>query len=969
MSTSFRPYISKKQLVEILDPQSNKKVYLYIFDIKFTTNKVYIWQIKKKYSDFQEFYVSLNKETQAGYLSVVPALPGGIKFDSSSHEEKFMQLENYLQRLESINDVCRNKYFWEFLEVSALSFDGSSKKRKEGYVLKRTGGKVVNEKMCCNLGKHFKRLQRRWMIVKDNMIGYLSSNTKEILHEVLIYKGRFEINYGVEATGYEDGVLITTTRRNLMFRAGDVINRIEWVKAITEAYEESEWFNHYPRFDSSFPLRMHNNAKWYIDGQNYYNDVLKALTSATKEVYISDWWLSPELYLKRPNISYPDSQLLDVLGKLADKGVTVCVHLYKEVSFVLSLNSLHTKKVLKARSPNIKVIRHPHRSVVGGQFLWSHHEKIVCIDHDVAFIGGLDLCYGRYDTPEHTLVDTIYPYTWNGIEYSNVRVLDFTDVEEWERDIIDRNSIPRMPWHDVAVKIVGKAAGDITLHFIELWNHVMTDITGDYWKDKDLLHPKPAQEQELNLYSTILEYPSITENLSLQKPQEIEFSRNQEKIRSFSMISNPSSYSRIDALALDKLIDQEEGPNNMILYNFSTKSKNEYEDKKIFSTRFRNYSLLPTNTSKSREQLEFQDEILFREEIEADQAQGDEAWAKNLLLPKFNKLKTTGCCNCQIVRSAGLWSMGLEKKEHSIHAAYLHLILEAKNFIYIENQFFISSTAGCPVKNQIAQALIERIKIAAAEKENFKVIVIMPLLPGFQGRIQDSSLLRVQLHWEYQTICRGLSSIYEQLKLDKNIINPDDYISFYSLRNHGILNTKPVTEIVYIHSKLMIIDDDIAILGSANINDRSMLGNKDSEIAVIVTDENKIDTVLAGENKKVSEFSYSLRISLFKEFLNNQNEEVIRDPLSDKFTSLWMTTAQNNTSLYRHIFRSCPDDEIETLDHIEPFQKKANIDEYMALKDSFQGLLVQFPLKFLERENLKISIFNKEYLLPDENFI
>jgi phospholipase D1/2 len=36
---------------------------------------------------------------------------------------------------------------------------------------------------------------------------------------------------------------------------------------------------------------------------------------------------------------------------------------------------------------------------------------------------------------------------------------------------------------------------------------------------------------------------------------------------------------------------------------------------------------------------------------------------------------------------------------------------------------------------------------------------------------------------------------------------------------------KPVSEIVYVHSKLMIVDDDWAILGSANINDRSMVGD------------------------------------------------------------------------------------------------------------------------------------------------
>jgi phospholipase D1/2 len=47
-------------------------------------------------------------------------------------------------------------------------------------------------------------------------------------------------------------------------------------------------------------------------------------------------------------------------------------------------------------------------------------------------------------------------------------------------------------------------------------------------------------------------------------------------------------------------------------------------------------------------------------------------------------------------------------------------------------------------------------------------------------------------------------------------------------------NSIPVTEIIYIHSKLMIIDDEVALIGSANINDRSLNGNRDSELAIIV---------------------------------------------------------------------------------------------------------------------------------------
>jgi len=43
-----------------------------------------------------------------------------------------------------------------------------------------------------------------------------------------------------------------------------------------------------------------------------------------------------------------------------------------------------------------------------------------------------------------------------------------------------------------------------------------------------------------------------------------------------------------------------------------------------------------------------------------------------------------------------------------------------------------------------------------------------------------------------------------------------------------VLNKIPVTEIIYVHSKLMIVDDKKVICGSANINDRSLLGNRDS---------------------------------------------------------------------------------------------------------------------------------------------
>jgi phospholipase D1/2 len=83
---------------------------------------------------------------------------------------------------------------------------------------------------------------------------------------------------------------------------------------------------------------------------------------------------------------------------------------FKDMESVVGLNSTHTKLKLIAKSPikkNIKVIRHPDHRVMPGtesSFLFSHHEKTVVIDQQIAFIGGIDLCWGRWDTDQHKFV-------------------------------------------------------------------------------------------------------------------------------------------------------------------------------------------------------------------------------------------------------------------------------------------------------------------------------------------------------------------------------------------------------------------------------------------------------------------------------------------------------------------------------------------------------------------------------------
>lgn len=48
----------------------------------------------------------------------------------------------------------------------------------------------------------------------------------------------------------------------------------------------------------------------------------------------------------------------------------------------------------------LQVLRHPDH-VTKGVLLWAHHEKIVVIDQTIAFVSGIDLCYGRWDDDQH----------------------------------------------------------------------------------------------------------------------------------------------------------------------------------------------------------------------------------------------------------------------------------------------------------------------------------------------------------------------------------------------------------------------------------------------------------------------------------------------------------------------------------------------------------------------------------------
>jgi phospholipase D1/2 len=123
---------------------------------------------------------------------------------------------------------------------------------------------------------------------------------------------------------------------------------------------------------------------------------------------------------------------------------------------------------LTSLHPNIRVLKHPNYLFI--PFLWSHHEKIIIIDQKVAFIGGLDLGYGRMDGKDHLIHDE-NEKNWKGIDYCNYRIKDISDVTLHEKSSINRLTQPRMPWHDVGIKLIGPSVIDLCKHFIQYWNY------------------------------------------------------------------------------------------------------------------------------------------------------------------------------------------------------------------------------------------------------------------------------------------------------------------------------------------------------------------------------------------------------------------------------------------------------------------------------------------------------------------
>lgn len=107
----------------------------------------------------------------------------------------------------------------------------------------------------------------------------------------------------------------------------------------------------------------------------------------------------------------------------------------------------------------------------------------------------------------------------------------------------------------------------------------------------------------------------------------------------------------------------------------------------------------------------------------------------------------------------------------------------------------------------------------------------------------------------------------------------------------------------------MIIDDTTVLIGSANINDRSLLGNRDSEIAVIIEEQKEDYYTMNGDNEyQAAKFAVGIRKHLMAEHLGiNIYDSILDDHVSNKLYNFMKSRARDNTKKYFDIFKCYPD--------------------------------------------------------------
>uniref|UniRef100_A0A8C5CT88 Phospholipase n=1 Tax=Gadus morhua TaxID=8049 RepID=A0A8C5CT88_GADMO len=967
----------------------------------------FTWLVKKKEKHFMDLHRELKtyktfmriplptrshtikrQSVRRTEASQIPSLPRGGRDELGREEQvssRRRQLEDYLNKLLNMT-VYRNYHAtMEFIDVSQLSFiHDLGPKGLEGMVLKRSGGHRIPGMNCCGRTKMCYRWSKRWLVVKDSFLLYMKTDSGAISFVMLVDK-EFSIKMDSKDTETTHGLRVDSLSRSLVLKCSSYRHARWWgqsIEGFVQKHGSAFLTDH--RFGSFAREEVNIPAKWYVNGRTYMEDVADALEAAKEDIFITDWWLSPEIFLKRPVVEGNRWRLDCILKRKAQQGVRIFVMLYKEVELALGINSEYSKRTLMHLHPNIKVMRHPDH-VSSSIYLWAHHEKIIVVDQSVGFVGGIDLAYGRWDDREHRLTDigsvtrsvaleqvsgsfanmAVTPSSNGGgasptPQTNGKAVATVTDSGDQPRLKGQRRTKKRFSIRRHLQKHRLASADSISSLEDDNREWGRTHARTHARAHARALAPARAHARALaprHVHSLTCRLPpwgGSVQSLNTDMGQLVGNTR-------FWHGKDYCNFVYRDWIQLEKpfddFIDRHTTPRMpwhdissvvhgkaardvarhfIQRWNFTKKMKPKY--------RGLTYPFLLPKSHTTAGEIHYQ-------------------------VPDCTQAKV------QILRSACDWSAGIKYHEESIHNAYVHVITNSKHFIYIENQFFISCADNRHVFNKIGDAIAERIIKAYKEGTKYRVYVVTPLLPGFEGDINTGggSAIQAVMHFNYRTMIRGDCSIISQLKREMGDTWMN-YISITGLRTHAALEGKLVTELIYVHSKMLIADDNTVIIGSANINDRSMLGKRDSEVAVIVEDSEKVASVMDGEVYQAGPYALKIRLECFRMILGANTDPSIdvSDPISDHFyKEVWMATSARNATIYQRVFRCLPSSDVRSILELEGYLAKPGLEKEDPVKAAeellrVRGFLVQFPLQFLSEQNLLPPIGSREAMVPME---
>ncbi|EGW00010.1 Phospholipase D1 [Cricetulus griseus] len=460
-----------------------------------------------------------------------------------------------------------------------------------------------------------------WLIVKDSFLLYMKPDSGAIAFVLLVDK-EFRIKVGRKETETKYGLRIDNLSRTLILKCNSYRHARWWGGAIEEFIQKH--------------------------GSDFLKDHRFGSYAAVHENMLAKW-LSPEIFLKRPVVEGNRWRLDCILKRKAQQGVRIFIMLYKEVELALGINSEYSKRTLMRLHPNIKVMRHPDH-VSSSVYLWAHHEKLVIIDQSVAFVGGIDLAYGRWDDNEHRLTDVgSVKRVTSGLSMGSLASVDDVDPKlkgvgkprKFSKFSLYRQLHRRHLHNSDSVSSIDSASNTGSIRSVQTG---VGELHGEtrFWHGKD--------------YCNFV----FKDWVQLDKPFADFIDR----------YSTPRMPWHDIGSVLHGKAARDVARHFIQRWNFT----------KIMKPKYRSLSypfLLPKSQSTAHE-LRYQ-------------------------VPGAVPAKV------QLLRSAADWSAGIKHHEESIHSAYINVIENSKHYIYIENQFFISCADDKVVFNKVGDAIAQRI--------------------------------------------------------------------------------------------------------------------------------------------------------------------------------------------------------------------------------------------------------------------